>query len=167
MYCPLILEFFSSIWNMQNMWSVIDQLLRRNPYSWSPIISSTYGINFIQWVPGALSLWVKRPGREADHSSPSSAEVKECVELYLHSPLMAWSLVKHGDSFTFTFYGVNLETRIMDNILYVVGNSDIPLYLRVSFITLLISQYNNRFLPLLWHFSLIPNGINKFVDLKT
>jgi hypothetical protein len=28
----------------------------------------------------------KRPGREADHSSPSSAEVKECVELYIHSP---------------------------------------------------------------------------------
>jgi hypothetical protein len=31
----------------------------------------------IQWVPGALSLGVKRPGREADHSPPSSAEVKE------------------------------------------------------------------------------------------
>jgi hypothetical protein len=40
----------------------------------------------IQWVPGALSLGVKRPGREADHSSPSSAEVKEYVELYIHSP---------------------------------------------------------------------------------
>jgi hypothetical protein len=26
---------------------------------------------------------VKRPGREADHSLPSSAEAKECVELYL------------------------------------------------------------------------------------
>jgi hypothetical protein len=39
----------------------------------------------IQWVPGAISLGVKRPGREADHSPPSSAEVKECVELYLHS----------------------------------------------------------------------------------
>jgi hypothetical protein len=30
----------------------------------------------IQWVTGALSLWVKRWGREADHSPPSSAEVK-------------------------------------------------------------------------------------------
>jgi hypothetical protein len=29
---------------------------------------------------------VKRAGHEADHSPPSSAEVKECVELYLHSP---------------------------------------------------------------------------------
>jgi hypothetical protein len=40
-----------------------------------------------QWVPGAFSLGVKRPGREADHSPPSNAEVKECVELYLHSPI--------------------------------------------------------------------------------
>jgi hypothetical protein len=31
----------------------------------------------IQWVPGALSLGVKRPGREANHSPPSDAEVKE------------------------------------------------------------------------------------------
>jgi hypothetical protein len=31
----------------------------------------------IQWVPGALSLGIKRPGREADHSIPSSSEVKE------------------------------------------------------------------------------------------
>jgi hypothetical protein len=40
----------------------------------------------IQWVPGALSMEVKRLGCEADHSPPSSSEVKECVELYLHSP---------------------------------------------------------------------------------
>jgi hypothetical protein len=31
----------------------------------------------IQWVPGAPSLGVKRPVREANHSPPSSAEVKE------------------------------------------------------------------------------------------
>jgi hypothetical protein len=31
----------------------------------------------IPWVPGALSLGVMRQGREADHSPPSSAEVKE------------------------------------------------------------------------------------------
>jgi hypothetical protein len=40
----------------------------------------------IPGVPGAVSLGVKRPGREADHSPPSSAEVKESVELYIHSP---------------------------------------------------------------------------------
>jgi hypothetical protein len=31
----------------------------------------------LQWVPGALSLGVKRPGCEADHSHPSNAEVRE------------------------------------------------------------------------------------------
>jgi hypothetical protein len=30
----------------------------------------------VQWVTGTLPLEVKRPGREADHSPPSSAEVK-------------------------------------------------------------------------------------------
>jgi hypothetical protein len=58
----------------------------------------------IQWVPGFLSLGVKRPGREADHSPPSSADVKNAWS-YTSTPqyvFMAWCLVKHGD-FTFTF----------------------------------------------------------------
>ena len=38
----------------------------------------------IQWVPG-LFKGVKRPGRGVDHPSPSGAEVKERVELYLCS----------------------------------------------------------------------------------
>jgi hypothetical protein len=40
----------------------------------------------IQGAPGAHSLGVKQLGCEVDHSSPSSAKVKECMELYLHSP---------------------------------------------------------------------------------
>jgi hypothetical protein len=49
---------------------------------------------------------VKRPGREADHSPPSSAEVKKCVVLYLHSPSTpSWRGTqlkkKHNDNFTF------------------------------------------------------------------
>jgi len=61
----------------------------------------------IQWVPGAFSLGVKLPGREADHSPPSSAEVIECVELYLHSPSMpSWRGTqlkrKHTGNFTFS-----------------------------------------------------------------
>jgi hypothetical protein len=31
----------------------------------------------IQWVPWAVSPEVKRPGREADHSPPTNAEVKK------------------------------------------------------------------------------------------
>jgi len=31
----------------------------------------------VQWVSGALPLGVKRPGIEADHSPPPTAEIKE------------------------------------------------------------------------------------------
>jgi hypothetical protein len=60
----------------------------------------------IQWVPGALSVGVKRPVREADHSHPSRAEVKECVGLYLRSPnTTSWrgAQLNHRDNFTFNF----------------------------------------------------------------
>jgi hypothetical protein len=40
----------------------------------------------VQWVPGVPSPGVKaRPGRDTDHSAPSSAEVKNKYELYLLS----------------------------------------------------------------------------------
>jgi len=45
--------------------------------------------------------------READHSPPSSAEVKEYVELYLHFPnTPPWrgAQLKHRDNFTFCLY---------------------------------------------------------------
>jgi hypothetical protein len=43
----------------------------------------------IQWVPGSFSLGVKLPGREADHSPPSSWRGAQ---------------LKHRDKFTFYFY---------------------------------------------------------------
>jgi hypothetical protein len=46
----------------------------------------------IEWVLGAVSLGVKRQGREADHSPPSSAEVKN-VFSYLHSPIRLHGVV--------------------------------------------------------------------------
>jgi hypothetical protein len=58
----------------------------------------------IRCVPGALSLGVKRLGREADHSPPSSAQVKEYVKLYLHylnTPSWRGAQLKHKDNFTF------------------------------------------------------------------
>jgi hypothetical protein len=41
----------------------------------------------IQWIPGALSLGVERPGCEADHSPPSSAEVQNSWR-YTSTPLI-------------------------------------------------------------------------------
>jgi hypothetical protein len=48
----------------------------------------------IQWVPRDPSPGVNRPRREADHSPPDSAEVKEIVDLYIHS-----SIRPHGTVF--------------------------------------------------------------------
>jgi hypothetical protein len=45
----------------------------------------------IQWVPGALSPGVKRPGREADHSPPTNAEVKKMwFYISLHGIVLNW-----------------------------------------------------------------------------
>jgi hypothetical protein len=60
----------------------------------------------IQWERGVLSLGVKRPGCEADHSHPSRAEVKEWVELHIHSPnTPSWrsGQLKHKDNFTLPY----------------------------------------------------------------
>jgi hypothetical protein len=43
-------------------------------------------------------------GREADHSPPSSAEVKEWVELYLHSSICLHGVVLRGSTGTGTLF---------------------------------------------------------------
>jgi hypothetical protein len=63
----------------------------------------------IQSVPGALSLGVKRQGREADHSPPSSAEVKIAWNYTSTPPVRLHDVVpseeKRRDNFTFTLNG--------------------------------------------------------------
>jgi hypothetical protein len=60
----------------------------------------------IQWEPGLFPWGVKRPGREADHSPPSSAKVKNVWSYTSIPPLlfMEWCLVNHRDKFVFTFF---------------------------------------------------------------
>jgi hypothetical protein len=53
-------------------------------------------------------------GREADHSPPSSAEVKEWVELYLHSlntPAWRGAQGEHRDFYLYLFYTSWQESR--------------------------------------------------------
>jgi hypothetical protein len=74
----------------------------------------------IQWVlSGAVSLGIKWPRREADHCPPSSAEIKEWVELYLHSLNrlhgVVLSLEKHRDKFTFTTRGQQRFQLVFQN----------------------------------------------------
>jgi hypothetical protein len=60
----------------------------------------------IQWARGDLSPEVKRPGHKADHSPPSSVEVKnggDIPPLRHTSVFMEWYLIKHRDDFTFAF----------------------------------------------------------------
>jgi hypothetical protein len=57
----------------------------------------------IQWVPGALSLGVKWPGCETDHSPPSSAKVKNTWS-YTSTPTISLHgvcVIKQGDKSTF------------------------------------------------------------------
>jgi hypothetical protein len=51
-------------------------------------VQASSGAEPASYLGGAedLSLGIKRSEREADYSLPSSAEVKELAELYLHSP---------------------------------------------------------------------------------
>jgi hypothetical protein len=72
-------------------------------------------------VKGALSLRVKRPGSEVDHSPPFSAEVKECIT---HSWLGA--KLKHRDKFTFNFtlplHNLKRGLCIADNFLLIYNS---------------------------------------------
>jgi hypothetical protein len=65
------------------------------------------------WIPGSLSLGVKRQDREAEHSSSSSAEVKNLWSYQFAPPIrpMAWCSFKrkHRDIITFTFYLVSVQ----------------------------------------------------------
>jgi hypothetical protein len=69
----------------------------------------------IRWVSEALSLGKKRLGREADHSPPSSTDVKEWVELYLHSPNMpSWCGVElnaQGQLYIYLYFYPSTEGR--------------------------------------------------------
>jgi hypothetical protein len=74
----------------------------------------------LHWVLGALSLGIKGPGREADHSSPSSAEVNNAWSYTSTPPLRLHGVVlslkkKHRDNFTFT---LNFTVFLNNLVLY-------------------------------------------------
>jgi hypothetical protein len=68
----------------------------------------------IQGKPGALSLGVKRPGREVDHSPPSGAEVKNAWS-YTSTPqyvFMAWWSVKYRNNFTVLYIHDHVQEKL-------------------------------------------------------
>jgi hypothetical protein len=60
-----------------------------NEYKLSHCVHTGSGAHSASYPMGTGSsfLGVKWLGQKADHSPPSSAEVKECMELYLYSPI--------------------------------------------------------------------------------
>jgi hypothetical protein len=69
-------------------------------------VQTGYGTHPITCLQEGYYSGARRPGREADHSPPSSTEVKECGELYRRSPqnvFVTWWLVQHRDNFTSIF----------------------------------------------------------------
>jgi hypothetical protein len=66
----------------------------------------------------ALSLGIKRPGREACQSPPSSAEVKNAWSytstppLRLHGVVLSYEKKKHRDNFTFYFHASDVQKTL-------------------------------------------------------
>jgi hypothetical protein len=68
----------------------------------------------IQWTPGTLSLGIKWPGCEADHSSP--AHVKNDTAIPVLPQTSSWhnaQLIKHRVKFS--FIGLEYERHILSN----------------------------------------------------
>jgi hypothetical protein len=101
-----------------------------------PRIESRWGARFsapVQNVPGSHPVsytmdtgsytGVKRPGRGVDHTAPSSAEVKERVELFLFSLFgPSWPCSRVSFTFTFTLYNAlvqHLRTEELINSLFI------------------------------------------------
>jgi len=63
-------------YHLTNTCQVLGYSIRINYKQSSIAVLFGISINYIQWVPGALCLGVKRSGREAGHSPLSSAEVE-------------------------------------------------------------------------------------------
>jgi hypothetical protein len=59
-----------------------------------------YGVHPASYPMDTVSLGVKRPGREAEHSPPSSAEVKKGAPINSIPPYVftAWYLIKRSDN---------------------------------------------------------------------
>jgi hypothetical protein len=72
-----------------------------------------------QWLPGALSLGVKWPDHEADHSPPSTAEVKEhrAVIPLPNTPSWHGAQIKKAQGlhylYLFHFHGISYSLVIM------------------------------------------------------
>jgi hypothetical protein len=96
----------------------------------------------IQLVPEVLSPGIKGPGREADHSPPTSAGVKK-IWIYTSTPTPptpSWcsaELIKHKDNFNLCALGylhrVNVDDVTKVSEIYAASFFKVGVYTLVSF----------------------------------
>jgi hypothetical protein len=67
---------------------------------------------------GTFSLGVRGPRLEAYHSLPSRAEVKEYVELYLHSPIQLHGVVLRAQGQLYLSHLPSLLYDLFDSLIY-------------------------------------------------
>jgi hypothetical protein len=63
-------------------------------------------------VPGALSLWVKRPRRETNHSPHTVPRSRICgsISPFPNTPSSSSAQLKHREKFNFTLYAIFILT---------------------------------------------------------
>jgi hypothetical protein len=66
------------------------------------------------------SLGIKRPRREADRPLPSNAEVKECVELYLHTQYVFMAIKSIGTSLPLLYYYMELSQNSLKFVVVII-----------------------------------------------
>jgi hypothetical protein len=110
--CPRLLAQYSRSWATGWTTGIVGFDSRRGLGIFLFTITSRKALGPTQppilWVPAALSVMIKRPGREAEHSPSSSAEVR-WVDQYLHSPI------------TPSWRGAQLKRRTGTTLLYFPG----------------------------------------------
>jgi hypothetical protein len=78
----------------------------------------------VQWVPNSSRLGGgggEPPGSGVDHPPPSSAEVKERVELYLCSPSgPSWSVIRRPLTLRWKIHASAADSAVFNNMMYVV-----------------------------------------------
>jgi hypothetical protein len=105
---------------------------------------------------------VKRPGREADHSPPSSAEIKNAWRYTSNHQyvFMTWCLVKHRDNFTFTCYFHSHVSELFHILKEFISRESVTI---LSCILLARHNHSLCFLSVYFSFSTIP--VNLFCRL--
>ena len=92
-YSVLRLATGWTVWGSNPGWGETFRTWPDRPWGLSSFLHNQYRVSF----PG-----LKRPGRGANHPPPSSAEVKERIELYVYFRLWAF-MACYRANFTFTF----------------------------------------------------------------